>query len=253
MVREQDPVRPMPRDEADEVLAPPPFTDVPLIVQNPPEQRAYLRAYEDVGRPRILVAVNRDVAPASSAARTGADEGRAVRTIDHEAVEVILTDWLAADGQVDILSPQAAANPLSDQQKQELRSGDTDDVARDTGADVVVSVRSRMTEQAGEHLMLRMVAEAVNARDGRSIGRAVVDVPPPLDKPQINKYTRFLARKLMDGMILSWQRMEEDDAVDARSAPPEPGDAGDDDVDTAPPAAPRSPAPGPGVDLPERQ
>ena len=47
-----------------------------------------------------------------------------------------------------------------------------------------------------------MVAEALNVGDGRSLGRAVVDVPAPLDKPKINRYTHFMARKLMDGMIL---------------------------------------------------
>ena len=34
--------------------------------------------------------------------------------------------------------------------------------------------------------------------------RAAVDVQPPLDKLQANKYTRFLARKLMDGMTTTW-------------------------------------------------
>ena len=55
-----------------------------------------------------------------------------------------------------------------------------------------------------------MVAEALNVGDGRSLGRAVMDVPAPLDKPKINRYTRYMARKLMDGMIVSWQRMTKD-------------------------------------------
>src|SRR5688572_10319721 len=50
--------KPLP-DPTREELPPPPYADVPLISQRPPEQREFLRAYEAVGRPRIAVFVNR--------------------------------------------------------------------------------------------------------------------------------------------------------------------------------------------------
>jgi len=51
---------------------------------------------------------------------------------------------------------------------------------------------------------MRLLAEALNTRGGQLIGRAVVDVPSPLKKTTINKYTRFVARKLMDDMTATW-------------------------------------------------
>src|SRR5206468_11140506 len=61
------------------------------------------------------------------------------------------------------------------------------------------------TRQAVDAPMnIRVIVEAMNTRGGQSLGRAVVDIPPPLDKPQINRFTRYLARKLMDDMTAAW-------------------------------------------------
>jgi hypothetical protein len=51
---------------------------------------------------------------------------------------------------------------------------------------------------------VRVIAEAINIKGGESLARAAVDVQPPLDKFQTINYTRFLARKLMDGMTATW-------------------------------------------------
>jgi hypothetical protein len=48
------------------------------------------------------------------------------------------------------------------------------------------------------------MAEAMNTRGGQSLGRAVADVPPPLEGPAINSVTRYLSRKLMDEMMATW-------------------------------------------------
>lgn len=213
-------------------LPPPPFDDVPIVVQSPPEQRAFLEAYEEVGRPAIAVFVNRgfDAAPLGQD-RVGPPNELATRSIDYEAIENILTDWLAADGQVEILSSTGVRERLTDRQERDLEGGrlqNDEDTARRLGADVLVQVRARTTRQADEGPGVRMVAEAINIRGGQSIGRAVVDVPPPLSKPQINKYTRFLSRKLQDGMIGSWRRMAADDPPDRR---PPAGEGADDPAD----------------------
>ena len=91
---------------------------------------------------------------------------------------------------------------------QEGRPRAMGEVARQLDADVLVQLQARPTRQTPRGLEIRVVGEAINVgRGGQSIGRAVVEVPPPLDKPQLNKYTRFLARKLMDGMTASWRAM----------------------------------------------
>jgi hypothetical protein len=71
-------------------------------------------------------------------------------------------------------------------------------------ADVLIQVQARPTRQTRYGLEVRLIAEALNTRGGQSIGRAVVDIPPPLEKTTINKYTRFVARKLMDDMTGTW-------------------------------------------------
>lgn len=269
-VRERLPRNADDRDERDD-LPPPPYQDVPLVAQAAPEQRAYVRAYESVGRPRIVVFVNRTLEgqlvpvnadePAAVVERTRrADAGVRVesretsrgggdrfygdrderertnrfetqgpgqytdrtavylrpgqydevqaRGIDYEAIENILTDWLAADGRVEIVSPISARDRMTDDQVKDLQSGRprmSGEIAKLLDADILVQVQAKPTRQTRQGLEVRMIAEAVNIkRGGQSIARAVVDVPPPLDKPKINKFTRFLARKLMDGMIGTW-------------------------------------------------
>lgn len=146
------------------------------------------------------------------------DEAQA-RSIDYEAMENILTDWLAADGKIEIVSPVMVRDRLTDQQLKDLQSGRPQmagEVARLLDTDVLVQVAAKPTRQTSAGLEIRLVAEAINVRrGGQSIARAVVDVPPPLDKQKLNRFTRFVARKLMDGMIASWS------AYDSSPPPPD--------------------------------
>ena len=141
------------------------------------------------------------------------------RALDYEAMENILTDWLAADGRVEVVSPVMARQRLTDEQVKELQEGRPrmlGEIAKQLEADVLVQVQARPTRQTVHGLEVRVIAEAINVgRGGQSIARAVVEVPPPLDKPQLNKYTRFLARKLMDGMTSSWRAV----AAEQRDSP----------------------------------
>jgi hypothetical protein len=193
-------------DEAKPLPPPPqaeyalPFDDPPLLSQEPPEQPAFVDAYHRVGSPRMTVLVNRTL------------DG----SLDYQAIETIMTDWLACNGNVTIISPAAVRQRLSDQQMKELqegRPGAMGSVAQQLGAEILVHVQAYPTRKVDLGQEVRIVAEAMNTRGGQSIGRAVVDVPPPLEKQTINRYTRFLARKLMDDMISTW------------SAPPAPGQA----------------------------
>jgi len=184
-VREREEMRPLPSNSYDDPTVGPPFDDVPLVSQRPPEQRAFVEAYRNVGSPRVAVFVVGQEGDAGAAA------------IDYEAVETIMSDWLACDGQVSLMAPSLATRRLSE-------SEDRTALAQ-LGADVAVSVRAASTPSSRDGKSLRLVAQAVNTRGGDSIGRAVVDVPPPLEKGQINDYTRFLARKLMDDMAQTWR------------------------------------------------
>jgi hypothetical protein len=108
---------------------------------------------------------------------------------------------------VTVISPDLARQRLTDQQVRDLQSGRPQvlsEVAQQLSADVLIQVQAHPTRQTQEGLEIRLIAEAMNTRGGESIGRAVVDIPPPLTKPRINRYTRYIARKLMDDMTGSW-------------------------------------------------
>jgi len=192
-----------------------PFDDPPLMSQETPEGPAFVDAYHRVGSPRITVFVNRSL--------DGSFDRGDGNTMDYQAIETIMTDWLSCNGNVMIISPKAARQRLNDQQVRDLQDNQpaaVGAVGQQVGAEILVHVQAHPTRQVEGGQEMRIIAEALNTRGGQSIGRAVVDVPPPLDKPTINRYTRFLARKLMDDMMNTW------------SAPPPPGAR-----DRAPPAA----------------
>lgn len=281
-LREREEDKPLPDGARGSQIPAPPYDDVPLVNQQPPEQRAFVEAYAGVGRPRIMVFVNRtlegDIVPVNPQApyvsversrtsrgdvridsrdtrrrddfyrgrddrdfesrfesrgpsevrdrvevylRPGQYDEVNARALDYEAMENILADWLAADGRVEIVSPVMARQRLTEEQVKDLQAGRpqaSGEIARQLDADVLVQIQARPTRQTLRGLEVRVIAEAINVgRGGQSIARAVVEVPPPLDKPQLNKYTRFLARKLMDGMTGSWEAMAESDRAAPRT------------------------------------
>jgi len=191
----------------------PPFYDPPLVSQKTPEQGRFEAAYRAVGRPRIAVFVNRTLEGEASPAylkRGQYDEGQA-RALDYQAMETILTDALACQGAVEIISPTMARQRLTDEQVKELQSGRPRamrEIAQQLETDVLIQVGARPTRQTFEGLEFRLVGEALNIKGGQQVGRAVVDVPPPLDKPTLNKYTRYVARKLMMDLTQSWSGTE---------------------------------------------
>jgi len=190
-VRGPAPDRPMPRDVYETQLPPPPFEDAPMLNQPTPEQSAFVDTYNRVGRPRISVIVD------------SANDQRK-QSFDDEAFRNVLTDWMACNGQVTMV---ASSTPKE----------------ADQNADVLVKIQSHPTQQYEDGTRVRLLAEAFNTKDHVSIGRAFVDVPPPLEKTQINRYTRWLARKLMDDMTASWLQPEpgnvKESAAPATTAP----------------------------------
>jgi hypothetical protein len=297
---ERDAEKPLPPPSYSSEDTAPGYYDAPLVNQRPPEQRAFVDAYQRVGRPRIAVFVNRtlegDILPvvehgpesrvqytrtSTSGVNverrdveiqegyygrngeridcfesTGPVEYRETterylrkgeydevdaREIDYGAMETILTDWLSANGNVTVVSPSMVRQKLTAEQLKELQEGQPAvmaEVAKTLGTDVLVQAQARPTRQTRQGLEVRVVAEAINVRGGDSIGRAVVDVPPPLQKQQLNYYTRYLARKLMDDMTGTWTNAGP--PREAAVSAPEPAPA-----PQAPAPAPAPPAPAP--------
>ena len=214
-----DTQKPLPQDQYATQLPPPPFQDEPLISQPPPEQAEFLDAYNKVGKPRITIFVNRSLEGSEMPANPGADansseylqkgqydEGYA-KSLDYEAIEDELADWIGCNGQVTIISPTMARQKLTDAQLKDLQSGRPQvlsDLAQTLNADILIQVQAHPTKQYRDSLHVRIIAEAINTKGGESLARAIDDAPLPLDKPGINKYTRFLARKLMADITNSW-------------------------------------------------
>jgi hypothetical protein len=195
-------------------LPPPPFEDVPLVTQRTPEQGRFERAYREIGKPRIAVFVNRtlegEIVQPIGSRRRGYDEARA-KAVDYEAMENILTDFLACQGSVEIMSPTLARQKLTDEQVKDLESGRPRvlrEIAQQLEADILIQVTAKPTRQTAQGLEVRLVGEAMNIKGGQQVGRAVVDIPPPLEKTTLNRYTRFVARKLMTDLTQAWMSME---------------------------------------------
>lgn len=262
-LRERDVVRPLPPPTQPPDANRPPFIDEPLVDQAPPEQPAFVDQYRKVGSPKITLFVNRTLqgdlvpigsnepvasvvetrnAPPQYSDKTDVylqpsqyDEADA-KSLDYEVIENIMTDWIASQGQVTVISPTLARQRLSDEQVRELQSGRPQmlsEVAQQLGADILIQVQAHPTQQTPQGLAVRLVAEAMNTKGGQSLARATVDMEPPLTKTQINKYTRWLARKLMSDMTGTW------------SAPPPPEMRTADAQPTAVPAPTPAPAPAP--------
>ena len=248
IVVQREVIKPLPSDIAPENPPPQPgYYDEPLLIQRPPEQRAFVDAYNRVGRPHLVVFVNRTLngqivpvidtrplgdveqhplntsgpvvveketysgrpgdQPQHTFERPGQYDDVSAQSLDYEAVENVLTDWLAANGQVTVMSPTLARARLTKEQTDALEKGERfvlTDIAQRLDGDVLIQIQAHPTRQAGGGPGVRMLAEAINIRGGQSLGRAFVDVPAPLDKRQISTYTRFLARKLMDDLTGAW-------------------------------------------------
>jgi hypothetical protein len=194
----------MPADRTAMSEGPRPFDDEPLLVDVPPEARRFVAAYRQVGAPRMAVIVDPTIG----------------QTIDYSMMELLLTDWMAADGQVTIVSPNVARSRLSREQVKAAEGGNADAVG--DIADILIHVTSGPTQQR-QAREIRILAEAMEVRGGASLARAAVDMTAPMNKPKLNDYTRFLARKLMDGMATTWANPHPAQPDAAPAQPIDPG------------------------------
>jgi hypothetical protein len=145
------------------------------------------------------------------------------KAIDYQAIELVLADVLSAGGKVTLVSPMMARQRLTDDEVKDLQSGRPTmlrEIAEKLDVDVLIQAQARPTKQTADGLEVRILVEAINTRGGESVARAFVDVPPPLEKTQINKYARFLARKTMAGMANAWTTMASEPPAARTSAMP---------------------------------
>jgi len=152
----------------------------------------------------------------------------ALQALDYTEIESLLSDWLHSGGQVTLISPGFIRSHLTDQQVQDVQAGKASGLDAVVGAaqpDVFIQVQAHPTKRQ-DQLVVLLIAEAINIRGGESLAHASVEMPTPVDRIELNNYTRFLARKLMHEMGGTWSSAPPPAPPGAPAAPP-----------TAPPAA----------------
>ncbi len=254
------PSKPLPPQDAYAGL-PPAYADPAIVRQQPPEEPRYVQAYNNIGRPKVIVFVNRTITGelvpvnpnvtvrsgltpyddrATTYLRAGQYDEAQAKSIDYETIEILLTEDLSADGKVTLIAPTSARQRLSNEEVSEVQAGRPQmlgELATKLNADVLVQVTARPSQQTDAGLGIRLVAQALNTHGGQAIAFASVDVPPPLTTGRLNEYVRFVSRKLMDGMSGSWEAMAVPAPITATPAPRPAPPA----VTVTPPPAPTSP------------
>lgn len=177
-------------------------------MQAPAVSQAYLESYDRVGRPRLLVLVDRTDPPP-----------RAIVPGDYDTLERVVREALAAEGQIAMVPP-SAARQLNDQQRQGVESGDAKalaDVGSMLHADVIVQVR--VAPSSAEREETQITATARNARDGQAIATAAASLPPPPQRRQIDFAGRLLAERLVDELAGAWETLARIPPADASTKP----------------------------------
>ena len=200
---QHDPVKPLPpsatQSAVDDPNAPPSqqYRAPQQPMQAPAVSQAYLESYDRVGRPRLLVLVDR-----------AEQTPRAIVPGDYDTLERVVRDALAAQGHVAVV-PADAARHVNEQQLKALHAGDAKalaDVGQQLRADVIVQVRVP-SGAAAEREETQITATARNARDGAQIATAAASIPPPPQRRQIDFAGRLLAERLVDELAGAWENL----------------------------------------------
>ena len=200
---QHDPVKPLPpsatQAAVDDPNAPPTqqYRAAQQPTQAPAVSQAYLESYDRVGRPRLLVLVDRPP-----------QTPRAIVPGDYDTLERVVRDALAAEGHVAVV-PASAARQLNDAQRSAIRGGDAKalaDAGQQLHADVIVQV-SVPSSAAAEREETQITATARNARDGQQIATAAAAIPPPPQRRQIDFAGRLLGERLVDELAAAWENL----------------------------------------------
>ena len=203
-------------------------------VRVPPEppvvSQAYFDAYDKIGRPRLMVLVDRPDAPG------------ALVPGDFEMLERVVREALSARGQVLVVSPATINEQVDAQQLREIAAGRAEplvDAGAKLRADILVQVRVTPSAQGGE---TQLSATARHTRDNQQIASAAAAVGTSPPRRQLDFAGRLLAERLVDELAAAWNRMQAPPPSPTASAP----------STTAPPAA-RAPADPPSPTRPSTQ
>ena len=209
-----DPVKPLPPSATQSAQESPQSSGyaAPSTLQPPAVSQAYLDAYDRVGRPRLLVLVER-----------ASQTPRSIVPGDYDTLERVIRDALAADGQVAMVPP-AAARQLNQQQLTGVFAGDAKAIA-DAGdllhADVIMQVR--VSPGASVREETQITATARNARDAQQIATAAASIPPPPQRRQIDFAGRLLAERVVDELAAAWDNLSRIPPAGAATQPaPQP-------------------------------
>jgi hypothetical protein len=138
---------------------------------------------------------------------------------DYEMIESSLVQYFDNSGKVQVKDSDAARAKLNREQILRVENGDPTAaqlLGTELQADVLIRVTAKPTVQSGNGGAIRLIAKAVTTTDARNLGSAMVDMPLPMSKPNINVYTRYLAGKLMGQMALKWAQPAEYDPIEVR-------------------------------------
>ena len=175
----------------------------------PPVSQRYVDAYDRVGRPRMMVLVDRpDALPRSLVAG------------DYDVLERVIRDTLSAHGQVLVVAPLTVREQIDQQQVDDINAGRADALA-DAGAklraDVLVQVRAPPSGTGGD---TQLTATARNTRDNQQLATAAAALGPSPQRRQIDFAGRLLGERLVDELAAAWERLaEQRPAPDAATAP----------------------------------
>lgn len=215
-----DPVKPLPQQQDQSPAPPPQFTPPsppktppPEPPQAPPPQppavpQSYLDAYDRVGRPRLLVLVDRPDQPA-----------RSLIPGDYELLERVVHESLAAGGQVALVPASMAYERISPQQLRDLQAGQLSALAQIGSmlrADVLVEIKS----VAAPNDQTQLTATARNTRDGQQIATAASAIPTASPRRQIDFAGRLLGERMVDSLADAWDRLARQPATRPVSTQP---------------------------------
>jgi hypothetical protein len=175
----------------------------------PPVSQAYLEAYDRVGRPRLMVLVDRP-----------GDAPRSLVPGDYDMIERVVRDTLSARGQVMVIAPGAVAEKIDRQQLADINAGRADALADAGGklrADVLVQVRLTPPGTGGAS-DTQLTATARNTRDSQQIAMASAAVGNPPQRRQMDFAGRLLAERLVDELAGSWSRLADKQTQPATGA-----------------------------------
>jgi len=138
---------------------------------------------------------------------------------DYEMIELSIVNYMDAGGRVQIKDADAARNKLDREKILRLENGDAAAwrlLSTELQTDILIQVKAVPTRQASSGAAIRLMCKAVSTTDARNLGTAVVDMPLPISKTNVNVFTRHLAEKMMQQMAEKWSGNPEWDPIEVR-------------------------------------